>query len=144
MHAWLFVCSSILCNPMGHSLPGSSVHEIFLVRILRGLPCPSSRALSNPGIKPTFPALQADFGHWSLWESPDLSILPRITLQGTASPEGSVRRSNWDSPGTWGNTSFIPGHLIKCGSFMDIYALPLNSLSNFIGLLYSFVYSSVC
>ena len=36
---------------------------------------------------------------------------------------------------------FIPGHLIKCGSFMNIYALPLNSLSNFIGLLiHSFIH----
>jgi len=40
--------------------PGSSVHRIFQARILEWLPFPPSGDLSNPGIKPASPALQAD------------------------------------------------------------------------------------
>ena len=43
-----------LCNPMGYSLPGSSVHGILQARIL-GVGCHAllQRNLPNPGIKPT-------------------------------------------------------------------------------------------
>ena len=53
-----------LCDPMDHSLPGSSVHGIFQARILEGLPCPPPGDLSNPGIKPISlesPALAGEF-----------------------------------------------------------------------------------
>ena len=53
------LCST-LCNPMDCSPPGSSVHGIFQARILSGLPCPSPGDLSNPGIEPGSPELQAD------------------------------------------------------------------------------------
>ena len=45
-----------------YSLPGSSLHGILQAGILEwvALPCPSSRNLPNPGIKPWSPALQAD------------------------------------------------------------------------------------
>ena len=58
-----------LCNPMGCSLPDSSVHGISQARILvhvhgqeywSGLLFPSPGGLPNPGIKPGSPALQAD------------------------------------------------------------------------------------
>ena len=45
-----------LCNPMDCSLPASSIHGIFQ----SGLPFPSPGDLPNPGIKPGYPALQAD------------------------------------------------------------------------------------
>ena len=35
----------ILCDPMDHSRPGSSVHGILQARILSGLPCPLSPPL---------------------------------------------------------------------------------------------------
>ena len=52
-----------LCGLMGCSLPGSSFHGISQTRILEWVVMPSSRDLSDPGIKPrapVAPALQAD------------------------------------------------------------------------------------
>ena len=44
------------CSP-----PGSSVHAVLLARLLEcQKPFPSPGDLPNPGIKPEFPALQAD------------------------------------------------------------------------------------
>ena len=51
---------STLCSPMDCSLPGSSVHRIFQTRIPEWLSFPSPGHLPDPGIKPRFPALQAD------------------------------------------------------------------------------------
>ena len=45
---------------MDCSLPGSSVHRILQARILEWVAIPFSANLSNPRIKPRFPALQAD------------------------------------------------------------------------------------
>ena len=49
-----------LCDPMDCSPSGSTVHGIFQARILEELSLPSLRDLPDPGIKPGFPALQAD------------------------------------------------------------------------------------
>ena len=54
------VCSATqfcltLCDPMGCSLPGSSVYGISQARILSGLPFPSPGDLSDPGIEPESP-----------------------------------------------------------------------------------------
>ena len=40
--------SLTLCDPMDHSLPGSSVHRIFQERILEWVAMPSSRGSSQP------------------------------------------------------------------------------------------------
>ena len=51
-----------LCDPTGHSPPGSSVHGILQARILTELPCPPPGDLPDPGIGPmsaSVPALQA-------------------------------------------------------------------------------------
>ena len=40
-----------LCDPMGCSLPGSSVHGIFQARVLGGLPFPSPGDLPDPGVE---------------------------------------------------------------------------------------------
>ena len=66
---WLCaVCSaaqscSTLCDPMDCNQPGSSVHGILQARILEWVAMPFSRDppgdLSNPGIKPRSPTLQA-------------------------------------------------------------------------------------
>ena len=42
-----------LCDPVDHSPPGSSIHEILQQEYLSGLPCPPPGESSNPGIKPT-------------------------------------------------------------------------------------------
>ena len=49
-----------LCDPMGCSLPGSSVHWIIQEEYWSGLPFPSPGDLPDPGIEPISPALQAD------------------------------------------------------------------------------------
>ena len=53
-----------LCNPMGCSRPGSSVHGVFQASILEWVALPSSRGSSNPGIEPVahlFPVLAGGF-----------------------------------------------------------------------------------
>ena len=49
-----------LCNPMDCSLPGCSVHGLLQARILEWVAFPSPEDLSDPGIEPRSPALQAD------------------------------------------------------------------------------------
>ena len=51
----------ILCGPMDHSLPGSSIHGISQARILEWVAISSSRELPNPGMEYTSPALALDF-----------------------------------------------------------------------------------
>ena len=51
---------SPLCDPMGYSLPGSSVHEFSRQEYWSGLPFPSPEDLPDPEIKPRSPALQVD------------------------------------------------------------------------------------
>ena len=63
MHIGVLVVQSCpsLCDPMGCSLPGSSVRGILQVRILEWVAIPfSPENLPNPGIKPESPTLQAD------------------------------------------------------------------------------------
>ena len=49
-----------LCNPIGYSLPGPSVHGILQAIILEWLAIPFSRGTSHPVIEPWSPALLAD------------------------------------------------------------------------------------
>ena len=49
-----------LCDLMGYSLQGSSVHEILQARILEWVTFPSPGDLSNRGMEPGSLALQAD------------------------------------------------------------------------------------
>ena len=49
-----------LCDPVGCSLPGSSVHGIFQARVLKWVAISFSRDLPTPGIELRSPALQAD------------------------------------------------------------------------------------
>ena len=56
-----FSCGPALCNPVNHSMPGTSVHGISLQEYWSVLQCPSSGNFPNPGIEPMFsvsPALQ--------------------------------------------------------------------------------------
>ena len=53
----LLCIMSDFCN---YSPPGSSVHQILQARILEWVAFPLPGNLPNPGIKPGFPALQAD------------------------------------------------------------------------------------
>ena len=46
-----------LCDPMGSSPPGSTVHGILQARILEQLACPSPGDLPDPGIEPASPPL---------------------------------------------------------------------------------------
>ena len=63
---FLFFCVLViqsgltLCDPMGCSPPGSSVHGILQAWILELVAIPLSRDLPHQGIEPGSPALQAD------------------------------------------------------------------------------------
>ena len=59
------------------SLPASSVHGIFQVRILHGLPFASPGDRPNPGIKPASPALASGF----FTEPPGKHILFIISMK---------------------------------------------------------------
>ena len=70
----------ILCDPMGCSLPGSSVHgDSPSTNYWSGLPCPLPGDLPNPGTDPRSPVLQMDSYHLShqgsLYVSPVFVIL---------------------------------------------------------------------
>ena len=52
VHAKLLQLCLTVCDPMGFSLPGSSVHGILQARILEWVTMPSSRGLHNPVIEP--------------------------------------------------------------------------------------------
>ena len=63
-----------LCDPMDHSLPSSSLHEIYQARILEWVAMLSSRGSFDPGIHHTSlmsPALTGRFlSTSSTWEDP--------------------------------------------------------------------------
>ena len=59
-----------LCKPMNCSLLGFSAHGILQVRILEWIAFPFPEDLSNPGIKPWYPASQADSLPFELQGSP--------------------------------------------------------------------------
>ena len=59
MHVSVALSCLTLCDPMDCSLPGSSVHGIFQVRVLEWVAL-LSRGSSQPGIEPRSPALQMD------------------------------------------------------------------------------------
>ena len=68
---------SLQSYPMDCSPPGSFVHGTLQARILEWVAMPSSRDLSDPGIKsmtPVAPALQADSLLLTHWGSPDTYI----------------------------------------------------------------------
>ena len=62
-----------LCDPVGYSPPGSSVHGILQARILEGAVISSSRGSSRPGMEPaslTSPALAVGlFTTSATWEA---------------------------------------------------------------------------
>ena len=58
-----------LWDLMDYSLLGSSVHGILQVRIMEWAAIPSLRHIPNPGIKPRFPALQADSLQSQPWDT---------------------------------------------------------------------------
>ena len=56
-----------LCDPKDYSLPGSSVHGIFHIRLLEQAAVSFSRGLPDPGIEPVSPALI--HYHCTNWET---------------------------------------------------------------------------
>ena len=59
MHAHAHLCPT-LCDPVGCSLPGSSVYGIFQARILEQFAISYSRDLPDPSVKLASRTLQAD------------------------------------------------------------------------------------
>ena len=73
----LRVCAQlcpILCDPMVRSLPGSSIHGIFHVKLLGWVATLSSRDLPDPGIESTSPASPASAAGFFNTEPPGKSV----------------------------------------------------------------------
>ena len=60
MHGKSLQLCLTLCDPIDYSLPSSSAHGILQARVQEWVAMPSSGDLTNPGIKPRSPTLQAD------------------------------------------------------------------------------------
>ena len=85
-----------LCDRMGRNPPDSSVNGIFPARILEWVGMPSSGNPPDPGIKPTSPALRADFFTATQRRGPFLHLLRvwRIVGRGL-NPRRRGHRQGW-------------------------------------------------
>ena len=68
MHAKSLQSCPTLCDPMNHSLPGSSVHGILRQEYWGGLPCPPPGDLPDPGIEHLL--------HLLPWQASSLPLAP--------------------------------------------------------------------
>ena len=66
-----------LCDPMGYSQPGSSVHGILQARILEWAAISSSGDLPNPGIEPESPLAPTLTGRFFTTELPGKTSIYR-------------------------------------------------------------------
>ena len=69
-------CVRLFCDPMDCSLPGSSVHGIYLAEMLEWVAISFSGDLPNPGIKATSPALA---GVFFITEPPGKPLFPILS-----------------------------------------------------------------
>ena len=69
MHAKSLQSCVTLCDPVDHSLPGSSVHGILQAKILRWVAIPYSRGSSRPKD-------QSRFLHLLHWQAGSLPLMP--------------------------------------------------------------------
>ena len=77
LHAQSRLVCQILCSPMDCSLPGSSVHGTFQVRILEWVAMPSSRGSSQPSDWTHVSGIAGGFFiHWATWEGLTMSLTP--------------------------------------------------------------------
>ena len=80
-----------LCDPMGCSLPGSSVHGILQARILEWVAMSFSRDLPDPEIEPLSLASPALAGSFFTWEAKVLLVVKNpATSAGDKRDMGSV------------------------------------------------------
>ena len=92
-----------LCDPMGYSLPGSSVHGIFQARILEWVAISFSMGFSQPR-------------DW-IWVS---------HTAGRLFAAWATREAHWDDPEGWYGEGEGRGvqdgeHVYTCGGFMLLY-----------------------
>ena len=82
---------SILCDPVDHSLPGSSAHGILQTRILERVAMTFSRGSSQSGIEPA-PLISPTFaGGWA-------SLVAQLVKNLPAMLETWVRSLGWEEP----------------------------------------------
>ena len=131
MFLWREVVQSCptLCDPMGCSLPGSSIHGIIRQEYWSGLPFPSPGDLPNLGIEPRSPTLQADA---LLWATREAHISYRISL--LISKSIILLR-------LWNSIKFI--YHLGIIDILTILILLINTHSVFLHLLRFFVISFI-
>ena len=98
-----------LCNPMDYSLPGSSVHGIFLARILKWVAMPSSRGIFPLTLKLPKPDVTRHVD----------TVLFSPTKESLPSRDGQQERSREEEGRTPRISSFMlnPNHNIFTGAF---------------------------
>ena len=93
-----------LCNPMGHSLQGSSVHVIFQARVLEWVAISFSRGYFWPSDWTRVSHIEADTTVWAtmsqrLHHCP-LDVVPYYESEATSSSPTPSSSSGW-IPGCW-------------------------------------------
>ena len=132
-----------LCNPMGCSLPGSSVYGISQARVLEWVAISFSGGLPRPPrIKPAFPALAGGF----LTTEPLGKSFPHLLI---ASPEMSPTINHCKRNSTSGSTSKEPNlrHLNKQQIFIEhllCFGFELNCQDSEINILWFFLSFQDC
>ena len=94
-----------LCNSVGFSQPGSSLHGFFQARIQAWQPFPSPGDLLNPEIKHGSPALQVDSLPSGTPEKPRSALKSK-----SANPEADLGRKG--CPGSWWPLLLKQGHTV--------------------------------
>ena len=90
---WSEVAQScpILCDPMDCNLTGSSIHGIFLARILEWVAMPFSRGSSRPRGRTHIPCIGKWFlNHWTTREVPRLLFKRMIPTQQGSKVSGTI------------------------------------------------------
>ena len=92
-----------LCNPMGYSPPGTSIHGVFQARILEWVAIPFSRGSSQSRdqthVSSIFCIGKQILYHWAIQEVPNTSlsfpIQPRSLLHGWAEMSFLKKQRSW-------------------------------------------------
>ena len=109
-----------LCDPMDHSLPGSSVRGILRARILEWIAMPSSRVSSWPR-DPTCISYISGTGRWALYRQCHHSVMSDSLL--TPGLQLARLLYPWNSPGKntgVGSHSLVQGIFPSQGSNLGL------------------------
>ena len=114
------------CNPIDCSPPGSSVHDIFLARILGWVAFSSSRG--SPWIEPASRAfVDGFFTIWATWRPPfSKDVAWNFSLGKLTEMKSNWR---WQSVGCWTNVVCLSSPHLFHSSHLNMYRILRTALS---------------